>query len=121
MPGQGRALEPGDGPAAEQLVAGAWPAAMNPRIDGTLAAVEAPSRRRVPPMHEQVRRRPGEDDGDAAEDRPELHDPVMPQPIREQAERRRQDELGDEERREQDPRAIGLDLLPAVLGGSLAR
>ena len=66
---------------------------MKPRIDGTEAAVEAPSRRRVRPITEEVRAKPGEDGGDHPEQRPELHHPVVSDAVRQQPERRRQDEL----------------------------
>ena len=59
---------------------------------------------------------PGQDHGDDTEDRPELHDPVMAQAVGEEPERRGQDELGHEERRERSPLVTGLDRCPAVLG-----
>ena len=45
--------------------------AMNPRIDGTDAAVDAPSRSRVKPMHGEAHGERGDDHGDGAEPRAE--------------------------------------------------
>ena len=46
---------------------------------------------------------------------PELHDPVMAEPIREQAERRRQEELGAVERHAKEAELHRVDFRPAVL------
>ena len=92
--------------------------AMKPRIDGTLAAVEAPSRRRVAPSSGSDRRQPGQDDRDAAEDRAVEHDPVVPEPVRQDPEDRRQDQLGQVEDRREQADDGGVDRLAAVLGRS---
>ena len=96
--------------------------AMKPRMDGTLAAVDAPSSTRVAAQHPQVRGEAGHDDGHEPEDGAELHHAVMSVPVREDAEQRRQDQLRDEERGREQTQLEGADLAgrraPAASRGS---
>ena len=85
-----------------------------------LAAVDAPSRRRVPPRISEVGRQPGEDHRDRPEGGPEQHHPVVAEAIREDAKERRQDQLGDVERGMQDADVIAATSGPPC-SGSLAR
>ena len=71
---------------------------MKPRMDGTLAAVDAPSSSLVAPRIGNCVDRPGEHDGDPAEDRSVEHHPVMAEPVGQDPEDGREDELGDVER-----------------------
>ena len=64
-----------------------------------LAAVDAPSSRRVAAEDDEVRRQAGQDHGDRPEDRAEEHDPVVAEPVGQDPEDRREDQLGDVERR----------------------
>src|SRR2546426_12799116 len=51
---------------------------------------------------QRVDRSPRDEDSDRTEDRADLHDPMVPDPIGEHAKRRREDQLrGEERRREQ--------------------
>ena len=83
---------------------------MKPRIDGTDAAVDAPSRSRVPPMI--VRFVVAHD----PEQRADLHDAVVADPVGQQPERRGEDQLGRiEERGHHRERRLG-HRLTAVVG-----
>ena len=88
--------------------------AMNPRIEGTLTAVEAPSRIRVPPMSDEVGRLPREDDGDRPEDRPDLHEPVVAEPVGQHPERGREEQLRPEEHGRVDGDDQAVDLAATV-------
>ena len=98
QPGEGRRLESGDGPAPEQLV-GAVAAAMNPRIDGTLAAVAAPSSTRVPPSTSRLVVAQVMTTATIPNSGPTCISAVVAEPVGQHAEQRRQDELGRVERR----------------------
>ena len=90
---------------------------MKPRIDGTDAAVDAPSRMRVAAEQDEVRRQERQDHRDEPEDGPELHDPVVAPAIGQQAERGRQQQLGGVERRgHQTPSATASTLGPPCAG-----
>ena len=89
--------------------------AMNPRIEGTLAALEAPSRIARPAQQHEVRRQAGQEDRDGAEDRAVEHDPVVADPVRQDPEQRGQDELGQVEQRGVQPDHGAVDLGTAVL------
>src|SRR5205085_5546134 len=62
----------------------------------------------------QVHGTTGEDGGDAAEDRPELHHPVVAPAIGQRPEDRRQDKLRREERRTEEADDDGLDALATM-------
>ena len=80
--------------------------AMNPRIDGTLAAVDAPSSS-LSAQHEQVRGEARQDHRDRTEGRSEQHHPVMPEAVGQDPEDRGEDELRHEEHRREDADGVG--------------
>ncbi len=75
---------------------------MNPRMDGTLAAVDAPCRRRLAPR--------------IAEDWTVEHQPPMAKAVGQDSEDRRQDQLGHVEHRGKDPDHPGVDRGTAMVG-----
>ena len=106
-PGQCRALEPGGGLPAQELVArrregdeaqDRWDAGGR---GGALEQARHPEDRKLC-------RQPGHHDRYPAEDRAVEHDPVVPEPIRQDPEDRRQDQLGQVEggREEPDDRGV---------------
>ena len=86
-----------------------------------LAAVEAPSSKRVPPSTSRFVGEPGQDDRDRAERRSEQHDPVVAEPVGQQPEERRQDQLGEVERRVQQRRSTVAATTGPPCSGRFAR
>ena len=68
------------------------------------AAVELPSSQRVAPRMRRLPVERREDDRDGPEDGAPEHDPVVAEPVGQDAEDRRQDELGEVERRREHAR-----------------
>ena len=95
--------------------------AMNPRIDGTEAAVDAPSSSRVNPMTGRLTANAVMIDGDRAERRADEHHPPVADAVRQDPEDGREHELARVEQRPEDADLPRLHRLAAVLGAARRR